>query len=359
MQSFGTFDITKYSTAKPLVVITGTNWKYIRIINKSVYFLNVTLSGNASTHFPELFLEDIEIDNSYRGQVTITPSLDLASFASQAPSTQVAIVAYGPNETHNPQAQPITLVTGVGGTVNTSSIQTLSNETNSTQTLVIDIGQTGHTLLITINSDGSFTWSVLQSGTAHQVLKAQITGNPLQLGQSGDISEVLGKLLVDSTLTVDGASSLDNGALTTDGSGNVNKAGAWLGNGQFGVTTNGDVVNGSGFDTVVNSRGGGNILHLANAGTDTLQISSAGCSLRRGTYGFLVGSMSRCNGGVPAAGSGTTISHGLGVTPNFLNATPVGNQPFSATVGIGNAGSSTFQVTVGAGSQVDWFGVVT
>lgn len=93
-----------------------------------------------------------------------------------------------------------------GGAVTSGS--TLSNESNSTPTQIVDIGQVGNTFLISVLSDGSFVWSVLQSGTAHQILKGQTSGNPLQVGKSGDILEVLSKLQLDGEVISPAASPI-------------------------------------------------------------------------------------------------------------------------------------------------------
>lgn len=58
--------------------------------------------------------------------------------------------------------------------------------------------------------------------------------------------------------------------------------------------------------------------------------------------------------GNTTCGSGTTISHGLGVTPDLILGTPRITQPGSATVGTASWGSTTFQATVGAGSAISW-----
>lgn len=100
---------------------------------------------------------------------------------------------------------------GIGGSVTTSSVQTLSNEGSApTPILVIDIGNTTATQLITIYNDGSFVWSILVSGVTHQLMKGS-TAKLLQLGLAGDIVETLGNALIDGTLTVTGDATF-NGA---------------------------------------------------------------------------------------------------------------------------------------------------
>jgi len=91
------------------------------------------------------------------------------------PVTQLLTSYYYPGEPIPPQPTLGNSPIGIGGTVTTSSVQTLSNETNTVPTLVIDIGQVGNTQQIVINSDGSATWNVIQSGTP--VLAFSIANN--------------------------------------------------------------------------------------------------------------------------------------------------------------------------------------
>lgn len=255
----------------------------------------------------------------------------------------------------------ITRLTNLGSTVpiaTSANVSTLSFEGNASQALVIDIGQTGHTLLVTINSDGSFTWSVLQSGTAHQVLKAQTSGNPLLIGQTNDTSEVLGNFLVDGT------TQLDAGRITTDGFGHID-----LNNDtSYGARDSGGTARSiMRIDTLDQVQLGGNSGPGGGHGavvinSDTVAVwkilsGSSGVQLLNGTINLLAGSISRMDGGNVNCGSGTTISHGCGQTPTVI-ATPHGTQPGSATVGVGNENSSTFQATIGALSQIAFWAFV-
>jgi hypothetical protein len=88
----------------------------------------------------------------------------------------------------------------IGGATQTSSVQTLSNESTAGTILVIDIGTSGNQQLIQINNDGTFTWQLLVAGMPHQILKGQGSANFLLLGKSGDTVEALGNLLVDGNL---------------------------------------------------------------------------------------------------------------------------------------------------------------
>lgn len=107
---------------------------------------------------------------------------------------------------------------GIGGNVTTSSVQSLSNEDSPpTPVLIIDIGNTSHTQLITIYNDGSFSWSVFVGAVKHTLMQGSIA-NLLQLGMSGDTVNVLGALVVATTLAA-GDTTLNS--LTTASAMNV------------------------------------------------------------------------------------------------------------------------------------------
>lgn len=95
---------------------------------------------------------------------------------------------------------------GIGGSVQTSSVQTLSNEGNAANTLVIDIGDAAISQLIRIFTD-HFNLAVDVGGVRHTVLTGSTSGSPGQLGQAGDTTEVLGSLTVDQTSAHTGAAT--------------------------------------------------------------------------------------------------------------------------------------------------------
>ncbi len=117
----------------------------------------------------------------------------------------------------------------IGGTVATSSIQTLSNENSVLGTKIVDIGTLTIGDLLDIFND-HFLWKVQQSGVAHQVLAGNTSGVPLQIGQAGDTSEVLGNLKVDGTSTLTGNVSASGDITDSGGSLNMTGSGAGKGN---------------------------------------------------------------------------------------------------------------------------------
>lgn len=102
---------------------------------------------------------------------------------------------------------------GISGSVATSSVQTLSNETSPpTPVLVIDVGNTINADLITIYNDGTFSWSV----AGHTLLQGSIA-NLLQLGKAGDITSVLGKLNVAQLITASAGITVSASGLSVVG----------------------------------------------------------------------------------------------------------------------------------------------
>lgn len=122
---------------------------------------------------------------------------------------------YGPNEPVPDIGTLGNSPVGIGGSVQTSSVQTLSNEGNAANTLVVDIGDAAISQLVRLFTD-HFNLAVDQGGVRHTVLTGSTSGNPGQLGQAGDTTEVLGSLTVDQTSTHTGAATF-NSTLTLIG----------------------------------------------------------------------------------------------------------------------------------------------
>lgn len=128
------------------------------------------------------------------------------------PVDAVFLTLYQANE-NVPGTYPVSLLyqTSIGGTVSTSG-NSLSNEGNPINTEVIDIGPTGLPKMLDLFND-HFIWSVVIGGVAHQVLRGQASGIPLQVGQANDVTEILGQLQIDQAFTT------DNGNIGSDGLG--------------------------------------------------------------------------------------------------------------------------------------------
>lgn len=208
----------------------------------------------------------------------------------------------------------------------------------------------------------------------------QNDGNPagtmmVESTVAGDSSSAV-RLTNDGKLSIGNAThpgqvSFDNGLVTTDGAGDftaktLEGGSALISNGiiakTYTTTPQGgyiDSVNaGSPFRVGSSSANPGDLIDATGGDFYLKSSSNSGDTLRwqspNGTDKFTV----KVHGGtVSSCGSGTTISHGMGVTPTTLVCNPVIAQPGSATVGAANYNSSTFRATIGAGSTLIWYGI--
>lgn len=179
---------------------------HLRLYNESGCGLTVAFSNGHTEAIPAGAWPMFEIEPEVQ-----TYTWTVTYILPNAPVALLEAVYYFPYEGVPPTPALGNSPIGITGGVQTSSVQTLSNEGNAANTLVMDLGDTGNTNLFTLYTDGHNLWKVDQAGVIHQVLKIQVSGNPLQLGQIGDITEVLGNLTVDGTQIVTGDATF-NGA---------------------------------------------------------------------------------------------------------------------------------------------------
>lgn len=303
------------------------NGKFV-VFNESNVGLSITFSDGTTGYAPAwtatLFTQPVPSPN-----VTWTQKSMLAG--SETSISQVLIESYLPAETIN-GTYPASIQHNafITNTVSTNAVTTsnvLSNESSAATLQVIDIGTTTNNKDIVINNDGSAVWKVEQGGVQHKVLTASTTGNPGQFGQSSDTLEILGKLQVDSGL--------------------------------IGVAASGDVINASGLDTTLSSRGSGNVVHLASAGVDNATFDSNGIHLSRGTINLLHKSISGINygsGTTVASPSFSTIAHGLGSSIVFALAV-VNSTSSTTTMGITWDNTNVYVTGFNAGVPFVWLAI--
>lgn len=310
----------------------------IKLSNGSPF--NVTYSGFGRQGSDILVAgtEDIlyaDVNNS--GSLTLYPSNDYG--VSGNGIANITIYFAGESLPSDKGHYPVTIpVQTVQAKV--AAVQTLSNEGQAAGTLVIDYGPSGNNQVGAFYND-HFILSVVQAGVAHQVLKGQTSGNPLQIGQAGDISEVLGKLTVDQLLTASlgltqtGVLSSTGGAQTITG----NAAGSL----HLGQSATGDTLDTNATDTFLKS---GSLVHIQSpSGTDVATFAATG--LVTALLGLL-----NLTGQAP-----TSVSGSVGGTAKFY--VPIWGAGLKILIvalnGWNSASVATFTFpTAGGGLQFGW-----
>lgn len=363
----------------------------LKVSNTSPYDLSYSGYGASGDDVIPSGVENIlygAVYNSGVFQATLVNNRNI----TPANAGVILLVAYYSDHEVPQGSWPVSIPTStvnVSGNTGVTTSQFLQNDTSNAGTVFIE-STVGTNQATKVTVDGIWNLSIIIAGVLHKLLTSQTSGNQLVLGQLNDIVEIASNLIADGTLSVKGSSSFDNGNAFTDGAGNftiqdilinttlqvlgathldsgnifTDGLGNYTANNASGATItlekagakyvelldniNGpsiDVPTGQNLTFSIN----GTSIFYANHGTNNLAVTDG--------IDLVVGGVSRMFGqnGVPC-GSGTTISHSMATTPNVIVATPEGSQAFSATVGVGNIGSSTFRATVGSGSAIDWLG---
>lgn len=184
------------------------NKAHLRLLNDTCMGLSVTLRGKGKSLY---------VSAGQWPTITLEPGTTLIDFVCTyqiLPVPSVCILSpyyYGPGEELDDLGVLGNTPQNIGGSGLT--VSTLSNEGNPLNTEVIDIGPVGFPRAIDIFND-HFIWSVIQAGVLHQVLKGQTAGNPLQIGQAGDIAEVLGQLQTDDFIIANQTPTTVNGSVS-------------------------------------------------------------------------------------------------------------------------------------------------
>lgn len=277
----------------------------------------------------------------------------------------INIVLYGMDEPLPKGNWPVAIPTQKV-TAKVTSVTNLINDGNAAGTQIIEATPSG---------DSSSAVSVLNDGTlvlGNSTHKGSIScsNGAFTVDASGNV--VVGSGAKITTPEVDSPAATDlvlnvptghtllykvNGVQKAqfDGNGSYIAAGGGiLWNGFLGVSANGDRMDATGTNTYL--KAANSILFQVPNGTSIASVDSTGINLLSGSINLLAGTISKINGGDNiACGSGTTINHGLGTTPQMVVATPNISQPGSATVGVSNLGATTFRATVGAGTAIDFY----
>lgn len=166
------------------------------ITNDSIYGILLYLSNGSNIYIPAWMVYAV---------CTTIPSSEIFwvqqnSLSSSTPPISVVTVELYAKGEHPSGTYPTSLNRHYIGNVIpvSTAMEFLQNETNPVGTLIIDVGTVANNNLINIYND-HFILKVLQSGTPHTVLQGNTSGDPLEIGQAGDNTSILGDLTVDGT----------------------------------------------------------------------------------------------------------------------------------------------------------------
>ena len=191
---------TKFSEAP------GEGVKAIVIGNESGLTCTITMQGGnvQKTLYPGV-IDWFAVKPGFTGVILINP-VALLSNISSWPSSSLVFDAIGANDPEQASMYPLALSrnTNVGNNVNTvgGTSSAIQNDNNPAGTSILESTPSGQgASALSLTNDGIALLKILIGGVYHQWLKTQTAGNPLQIGQAGDIVEVLGKLLIDQIAT--------------------------------------------------------------------------------------------------------------------------------------------------------------
>lgn len=312
-----------------------------------------------------------------------TGTTDLAT----APAFQVTIIGYPAG--YQPRGTTsMSRMTSTPNTVSTnvSSTNSIVNTNNAPGSTWVDVQPTDASNP-TFSADNSGNWTVKgdNAGTLTTLLQLIAGASPaVKLAANGVITEVLGSLTADSCSSVqtgvngniafligtgfDTQKGLVVFAVDNTQTANLIEAQNSSFATVFGVSPAGNLAGGTLNGAYIDNNAGGSKVRLgssaANAGdildattTDTYLKAANGKFIFQSPNGTQKAQFTAFNFGQASGISGVTVTHGLGGTPSAVLVVPIVAQPGSATVGVGNVGSTTFEATCGAGTGFYWFAV--
>lgn len=242
--------------------------------------------------------------SAFNGKVIFEPTANLSNVSSW-PSSFLQLDTFGPNEVPT-GTYPVALPRNqnIGNTVNTAlgGSNSLQNDNNAQGTQFVEATESGApSSNVSMDNSGNFTVKQWVGGVLTTLFQvARNAATCMLLGATGKTVETVGSHKVDQTLTVVGTSSLDNGAIVTDGSGNIQF------NGKLGKGAAGNILD---IITVATElrvgATGGDIRFDSPAGTEVGRLTNAG--------------IFKPHGNAIQATTGSNIVDGTGGTDTYIN----------------------------------------
>lgn len=334
---------------------------FLFLINESPAGLRLQFADGAVSVLPPWFAR------AYRLPVAGAPVAWNTLYTLQATSSPASTVygeSYEPGEIEFSsllaQVGPLVRQMNMGNTAPVSAnVDSINNTGNAAGTGVVSAQATGSTQPnIVINNDGTVTIGQYVGGVFTKLFQIIPNNTPaLKLGDPAvGWTDVIGGLAVYGDLWINANCYLSASNKIMQLAGDL-----LIQRGKLGAQSSGDIIDASGNNTWVKSRGTGNIIFQVPNGTSIGEFNSGGLDLRvygkqisASGYNFSTGSLARIAKQTANLPAGTSVyTHNLGWVPDYTIITATVSGGGSATVGWSDPTATAITVTVGASMHYD------
>ena len=344
------------SAGQPLTYrVPVYNIKALVIGNESGYTCTVTLVGGdvQKTLYPST-VDWYQVTDGFKGDVIVLPT-PLLNNLSSFPATSIIIDAIHLNDPEEASMYPVSLNrnTNIGNSVSTSvtSTNAIDNENNPAGTSIIKsiVSGDGTNQAVSLTNDAVFTL-----GDAAHHGSISIDNGKITSDGSGDLT-------VGGTLSVTGASTV-TGVFTATAAGGSTVSNAVQLNGgnnlpagRLGIAADGDILDANAANDVylkARGTGGGGVHMQVPGGTDIVTFDSFGLNMHGHKITLNVGGLKDINQGTVAANG--TVNHGLSGTPAAVLLT-TNNGTNSSTNGAYSYTTTQFSVFMANPMTTEWW----
>ena len=317
------------------------NCTMVEILNDTTFAMNVVIPGGVQSYMAPQTAKFFSSDLYYGDDIRIFPVDVMAGNFSGVPQ-KLTIIGFAQGDTQPPDGTTIdlskTVFVGTAVTISGGgfTMNELQNDNNVAGTPILETTVQGQgTSNQTATNDGLWSLGVIIGGSIVKWLQTSVSDPIVKLGAVSHIIEALGALTVDQNLIVKGTTSLDNGAITTNGSGTI--TGTLNGNATTATTsasaTTATNVSGSGTITAATETltGTGTALTVNHNATVSGALSASSATVS----GTLTAGAVSINAQDIVAGSGSFISLGSNNTVgNILDSLSSGGTYLKGPIAI-------------------------
>lgn len=317
--------------------------------NESNNSLELTFGDGATMYLPAWYHRH---KCGATGNVNVTWGIHATLSSASPPVSEVLVEAYDAGEKF-PADGPLVRQTNIGNDVNTNVTSTngIDNEGNPVGTSIIKS-------IVSGDASTAISWTndaILINGDAAHPGTVSLDNGTITTDGSGNLAAkqiTSGAIVAQSTLAVTGASTLTGAVIATNAANTIAasslQGGANLPLGQLGVSGAGDILDASG--NAVYLKAASSIhLQIPN-GTDVAILDNSG-TLTLTKVAFHTGGIKDLNQGTISASG--TVNHGLSGSPSAVLMTPSSGSS-TWTFGASSYTSTQFTATLNSALTTRW-----